>query len=172
MTLLKKLLVLGVLFGVTIAVVADEAKPAAKAEDKKEEKKEEKAKFDATKLVGKWTLTEGSKDGTASDLKAIKDPVVITKDKITMITPDATFEFKYTLDEKTDPVGIDLEITSDTFKGSKAPGIIKIDGDKLMLAYSVDMDKPARPKEFGGKKDTKTHSYTMTKAKEEEKKDK
>jgi uncharacterized protein (TIGR03067 family) len=173
MTLLKKLLVLGVLFGVGFAVLqADEPKAATKVEDKKAEK----VAFDAKKLIGKWTLTEGSKNGTVSDIKTIKEPVTITKDKITMVTPDATFEFKYTLDEKADPVTIELEITSETFKGFKAPGIIKFDGDKLMLAYGVDSENPektARPKEFGGKKDSNSHSYTMEKVKEkEEKKDK
>ncbi len=163
MTLLKKLLVLGVLFG-TISFVVAEDKPA--------EKKVEKVKFDAKKLVGKWTVSEGSKNGTAVDPKNIKEPITFTKDKITMVTPDATFEFKYTLDEKADPVTIDLEITSEVFKGSKAPGIIKFDGDKLMLAYGVNMtdpEKTARPKEFGGKKDSDSFSYTFTKAKEEKK---
>ena len=161
MTLLKKLLVLGVLFGTSFAVQADEPKTNARVEDKKVEK----LKFDATKMVGKWTISEGSKNGTAVDPKNIKEPIVITKDKITMVTPDATFEFKYTLDEKADPVTIELEITSETFKGSKAPGIIKFDGDKLMLAYGVnmeEMDKTARPKEFGGKKDSNSYSYTFT----------
>jgi uncharacterized protein (TIGR03067 family) len=163
MTLLKKFVVCGALIGSVSFVVA---------EDKPAEKKEEKVKFDASKMVGKWTVSEGSKNGTAVEPKSIKEPIVITKDKITMVTPDATFEFKYKLDEKADPVTIDLEITSDVFKGSKAPGIIKFDGDKLMLAYGVnmeDMDKTARPKEFGGKKDSNSYSYVFTKAKEEKK---
>ena len=166
MTLLKKFVVLGALIGSVSFVLA---------EDKPAEKKVEKVKFDATKLVGKWTLTEGSKNGVAVEAKNVKEPVVITKDKITMVTPDATFDFKYTIDEKTDPVSIDFEITSETFKGSKAPGIIKFDGDKLMIAYGVnmeDMDKTARPKEFGGKKDSMSYSYTFTKAKDEKKEDK
>jgi uncharacterized protein (TIGR03067 family) len=163
MTLLKKFVVLGALIGSVSFVFA---------EDKPVEKKAEKVKFDATKLVGKWTLTEGSKNGTAVEPKNIKEPIVFTKDKITMVTPDATFEFKYTLDEKADPVTIELEITSEVFKGSKAPGIIKFDGDKLMLAYGVnmaDMEKTKRPTEFGGKKDSDSYSYVFTKAKEEKK---
>jgi len=174
----RLLFVLALALAVPMALVADEIKkidikkPDASKDDKKDDKKEEK--FDAKKLEGKWTFVEGSKNGDKFDATNIKEPVVITKDKITMATPDATFEFKYTLDEKTSPVGIDLEITSETFKGTKTAGIIKFDGDKLVLAYGVDLEDPtktpARPKDFAGKKDSKSFSFTMKK--EEKKEDK
>ena len=51
------------------------------AEDKKEA-----PKFDASKLEGKWMVTAMTKMGEKVDTKDMKDPVVITKDKITTKT--------------------------------------------------------------------------------------
>jgi uncharacterized protein (TIGR03067 family) len=131
------------------------------AEDKKEA-----PKFDAGKLEGKWTITAMTKMGEKVE-KFPKDPVVVTKDKITTQTEAGEFVFKYTLDAKADPMGVDMEIVSDTFKGTKAAGIIKLDGDTLMLAYDFDPEAktPPRPKAFESKKDSKTFSYVMKRVK-------
>jgi len=142
---------------------------ATAADDKKEP-----AKFDASKLEGKWTVTAMTKYGEKAETKDLK-PVVITKDSITTETDLGKFVFKYSLDTKSDPVGVDLEITSDQFKGMKAQGVVKMDGDKLLLAYDVaepDAKTLTRPKGFESKKDTKTLSYVLTKAKEEKKEEK
>ena len=79
--------------------------------------------------------------------------------------------FKYTADAKADPVAVDMEIVSETFKGTKANGIIKLDGDTLMLAYDFDPEakSPPRPKAFESKKDSKTFNYTLKRVKEEKK---
>mgnify|MGYP001806778394 CR=1 FL=1 len=134
------------------------------AEDKKEA-----PKFDASKLEGKWTITAMTKMGEKVDTKDMKDPVVITKDKITTKTGAGEFVFKYTVDAKADPAGVDMEIVSETFKGTKANGILKLDGDTLMLAYDFDPEakSPPRPKAFESKKDSKTFSYTMKRVKED-----
>lgn len=135
------------------------------AEDKKEA-----PKFDASKLEGKWTITAMTKMGEKVE-KFPTDPVVVTKDKITTQTGAGEFVFKYTLDAKADPMGVDMEIVSDTFKGTKASGIMKLDGDTLMLAYDFDPEAktPPRPKAFESKKDSKTFSYVMKRVKEEKK---
>lgn len=135
--------------------------------------KKEPAKFDASKLEGKWTVTEMTKYGEKAETKELK-PVTITKDSIETETGIGKFVFKYTIDAKADPMTIDLEITSEQFKGMKALGVIKLDGDKLMLTYDADPEAktPSRSKGFESKKDSKTLSYVMTKAKEEKKEEK
>ncbi len=147
------------------ALAADEPK---KIEPKAAEK--EAPKFDAKMLEGKWTVTEYTKNGEKGDAATLKDPVVITKDKISLKAGGAEFDFKYTLDAKADPMTIELEITSETFKGSKAPGLIKLDGDKLMIAYHGEGKE--RPKDFKSAKDSGFNSFTMTKAKEDKKEEK
>lgn len=120
-------------------------------------------KFDAGKMEGKWSITAGTKNGEKADADKYKDAVEITKDKITLKTPDGTFVFKYTVDDKTSPATINLEILEpDAFKGSKAAGIVKMDGDSLVLCYpAMGGDKP---KDFDAKKDSGNYAFTMKKA--------
>lgn len=135
------------------------------------EDKKEAPKFDASKLEGTWKVVEMTKYSEKAEAKDLK-PVVITKDSITTKTDLGEFVFKYTVDAKSDPAAIDLEITSDQFKGMKAQGVIKMEGDKLMLAYDVaepDAKTLTRPKSVESKKDSKTLSYVLTKAKDEKK---
>ncbi len=143
------------------------------AEDKKPEEKKEPAKFDAEKLVGNWTITEMTKRGDKVDLKEKKEVVVFAKDTIKVKGEMGDFEFKYTMDAKADPVVIDMEITApEGFKGAKAKGILKMDGEKLWLTYDADPESKAAPKAFESKKDTQVFSYALTKAKAEKKEDK
>lgn len=145
---------------------AQEKKPADPPKDK------EPAKFDVSKLEGKWAVTEYTKSGEKVDTKDMKEPVVISKDTIKNKTAIGEFVFKYTLDAKADPVAIDMEIASDTFKGMKTKGVIKVDGDKLMLAYDGNMDEKAekvRPKGFESKKDSNVLSFVLTRVKDDKK---
>ena len=117
------------------------------------------AKFDATKLVGVWTLTAGVKDGEKLE-KAAGD-VTITKDKIALTNDGQTFEFSYKVDATTTPASIDLEILApDAFKGAKAKGIAAIDGKTFKLAYHPMGSE--RPKTFDGKKGSGEYTFTLT----------
>ncbi len=154
----------------TLAIVFAAA-AAVSAEDKKPGEDKKPAEFDAKALVGKWTLTSGMHAGEKKEVDKQKDPADISADKITLKTPDATFEFKYTLDTKASPVAIDMEITEpEGFKGAKSKGIVAMDGDTLKLAYNPKPDGD-RPKDFKSDKDNGYHVYTMKKAKKDEKKD-
>jgi uncharacterized protein (TIGR03067 family) len=148
------------ILGLTVAVLFA---GLATADDKKD------AKFDAGKMEGKWSITAGSKNGDKADTDKYKDAIEITKEKITLKTPDGTFVFKYTVDDKTSPATINLEIVEpEGFKGTKAAGIVKMDGDSLVLCYpAMGGDKP---KDFDAKKDSGNYSFTMKKAAKEEKK--
>ena len=156
--------------GLVAAVMAVAVAGGVWAEDKKEPAKAEPAKFDASKLEGKWMVSEFVKYGEKQDTKDMKDPVVFTKDSIKVKSSVGEFEFKYTVDAKADPMAIDMEITApEGLKGGKAKGIIKLDGDKLMLTYDSDPESKARPAKFESKKESKVLSLVMTRAKEAKK---
>ena len=153
------------ILGLTAAVLFAGAAFAA-------DEKKEAPKFDATKMVGTWDVTAGMKDGKKSEADNLKGVTFdITKDTMKLKTPMGAFEFKYTLDEKTSPVTINLELVEPEAFKSKATGIVKIDGETLMLCYPpMGGDKP---KDFDAKEKSGHYSFTMKKAaKKEEKKDK
>ena len=139
----------------------------AVADDKKEA-----PKFDATKMVGKWAITGGMKDGTKVDADKYKDTdatyVEATKDKLTLKTPEGTFEFAYKINDKASPVEVDLEITApDMFKGAKATGIVKMDGDTMTLCYPAMGGE--KPKDFEAKEKSGHYCFTMKKAAKKDK---
>jgi uncharacterized protein (TIGR03067 family) len=131
------------------------------AEDKKEA-----PKFDATKMIGKWGITGGSKDGAKVDVEKYKDTeasyLEVTKDKLTLKSPDGAFEFNYKINDKASPVEIDLEITSEIAKGAKATGIVKLDGDTLSICYPAMGGE--KPKDFEAKEKSGHYSFTMKRA--------
>ncbi len=123
--------------GLALALVG-----SGRAEDKK-------AALDPAKLEGSWTFVSGMKNGAKASDDGLKGTVKIVKDKLMMGEGDMKFEFKFTLDTKADPVGIDMEMTASPFgAGMKAKGIISLEGDKLTLCYTQE----DRPKKFDGEK--------------------
>jgi len=106
--------------------------------------------FDAKKLEGKWTFVSGVKNGTDASEEMKKAGFEVSKDTMTMTTEMGAFKFKYSIDSKASPVAIDLEITEGPVgQGSKAKGIISLDGDEFKLCYMPMGDD--RPKKFDGK---------------------
>src|SRR3954471_18701793 len=94
-------------------------------------------------IEGKYALVSGKKAGAAIDEKAKKADYTITKDTITISSPEGKFVIKYTLDAAATPNKIDLEITEgpEGAKGSKAEGIVELKGDDLKLAYNHEKGK-------------------------------
>lgn len=117
----------------------------ATAEDKK-------ATLDPAKLTGNWKITSGKKGGNELTDMAKQGTFVFSKDDISIKNGDNTlFVISYKLDTKTTPVNIDLEITKgpdDGAKGSKAKGIIELNGDEIKLCYPPFGGE--RPKKFEG----------------------
>ena len=144
---------------VAIAMVAP-----AFAEEKKP------VEFDATKLVGDWTISAGKKMGKDLADDAKKGMYSFTKDTISLKEGDKVlFVFSYTIDAKTSPMSIDLEIKEapmEGLKGSKAKGILELKGDVLKLTY--DGMGGDRPKKFD---DNDAFSFTLKRAKKAEKKE-
>jgi uncharacterized protein (TIGR03067 family) len=117
-------------------------------------------KFDASKLVGNWEYKSGEKNGQKPSEDSLKAKIKITKDTITVGEGDMLFEFKYTLDTKTDPVAIDMTMTKSPFNMEmKAKGIIGFDGDDIKLCYAPEGERPAK---FDG---AKAHYFVLKKAK-------
>lgn len=154
-------LTLALLMAVPALVIADDKKPEKPAATP--EKGEKGAKFDAAKLVGDWKVSEGTKAGEKSGPDLGKDVVTITKDKMSLKAGGMDFEFSYKVDDTKDPVAIDLEITlPEGLKGSKAPGIVKVDGDKFTLCYSPMSG--TRPTKFESTKENGFFLFVHTKA--------
>lgn len=125
---------------------------------------DEKPALDAGKLAGNWAVTGGAKAGEKVDATKYKNPAVFAKDTIGFKTEEGEFEFKFTVDAKASPAAVDLEIVKpDGFKGAKAKGILKLDGDKLTLCYNPEPDGK-RPEKFESTKDNKFFLFEMKKA--------
>ena len=145
-----------------VGLIAAVAAPVARADDKP-------AKFDAEKVAGTYTLTAGVKDGKKHDAKDLKDlTLVVAKDTIELKSPDGTFKFGYKIDATKTPAAIDLEILDGPVgKGSKAKGIVALDGDTLKIAYHpMDGD---RPKDFECKEGSGCFGFTAKKAAKKDK---
>jgi uncharacterized protein (TIGR03067 family) len=123
----------------------------------------EEKKFDAAKLVGKWTIASGEKNGekvAEDNLKKIK--IEIDKEKLTL-NGDMEFVFSYKLDTSKKPVGISMTITKGMGEGTTTEGIIEVDGDTIKLCYAMPNEKA--PKEFTGKANSGFHNFVLKRAK-------
>jgi uncharacterized protein (TIGR03067 family) len=125
---------------------------------------DDKDKFDAGKMVGTWTYVSGEKNGTKVDPETLKGGTVkITKETITLESPQGKFVIKYTLDTKNSPVSLAMEMTESPFgAGAMAKGIIDVKGDELKLCYSTEGDAP---KKFETKEGSNSHLFVLKKSK-------
>jgi uncharacterized protein (TIGR03067 family) len=128
---------------------------------------EKKAKFDATKLVGTWKYTAGTKSGEKVAQESLAGEVVFTKDTITLPAgPDMKFVMGYKIVGEGSPAKIDMEIKDGPVKEGKAQGIISIEGEVLNLCYKPDMgDGAKRPEKFESNKDNGNFLFELKKAK-------
>ena len=126
----------------------------------------EDAKFDASKMEGKWTYVSGKKAGADSAKEALMGTVEITKDKITIPGPDGkSFSIGYKLDVKPSPVKVDLEILDGDFKGGMAEGIIELKDDELKICYGLTSMGGKRPEKFESTKDNGAHYFVLKRKK-------
>jgi uncharacterized protein (TIGR03067 family) len=121
------------------------------------------AKLDPAKLVGKWQYVSGVKNGEKIAEDNLKEPVIITKDKITLKGKEL-FVFKYEIDAAKKPAAIELEMLESPFgAGAKAAGIIELKGDELRLCYAAMGG--AAPKTFESKEGSQAHLFVLKRAK-------
>ena len=125
---------------------------------------DDKDKFDAGKIVGTWTYVSGEKNGAKVDADSLKGGTVkITKETITLESPQGKFVIKYTLDTKTSPVSLAMEMTESPFgAGAMSKGIIEVKGDELKLCYATEGDAP---KKFETKEGSNSNLFVLKKSK-------
>ena len=125
---------------------------------------DEKNTFDPAKIVCTWTYVSGERNGgkvSADNLKG--GSVKITKETITLNGPNGKFVMKYSLDNKTSPVSLSLEMTESPFgAGAMAKGIIEVKGDELKLCYATEGDAP---KKFETKEGSNSNLFVLKKSK-------
>jgi uncharacterized protein (TIGR03067 family) len=124
---------------------------------------EDKEKLDPAKLVGTWTYVSGEKEGKKIPADNLKQGTVeITKENITLKAPDGKFVIKYQLDSAKSPAQINMEITEGPQGvGSKAEGIVALDGEQLKLCYPAMGG--AVPKDFATKEGSGLHLFVLKK---------
>jgi len=125
---------------------------------------DDKDKFDAGKMVGTWTYVSGEKNGAKVAPEPLKGGTVkITKETITLESPQGKFVIKYTLDTKNSPVSLAMEMTESPFgAGAMAKGIIDVKSDELKLCYATEGDAP---KKFETKEGSNSHLFVLKKSK-------
>lgn len=122
------------------------------ADDKTDEKKA------AASLEGGYTLVSGEKDGKAIPEEQIKGAIVrFTGDKIVGTDKDKKefFASTFTLDTSKTPWVITMKSSSP--KEATAMGIVKKEGDTVMIAYALPGGEA--PKEFKTKE--KQHLFVL-----------
>jgi uncharacterized protein (TIGR03067 family) len=125
----------------------------------------DKDKFDAEKLVGKWTFVSGVKNGDKMTEEQLKKLTCeLTKDSFILQNEAGKFTMKYELDTKKTPIGIKVEITEGPVGvGSKAEGVIELKGDDFKLCYAP-MGGEA-PKTFEAKEGSMLHLFALKRSK-------
>ncbi len=125
---------------------------------------DDKDKFDAAKLIGTWTYVSGEKNGVKVDKDNLKSgSVKITKETITLDSPNGKFVMKYTLDTKSTPVSLSMEMTESPFgPGAMAKGIIELKGEDLKFCYATEGDGP---KKFETKEGSNSHLFMLKRSK-------
>jgi uncharacterized protein (TIGR03067 family) len=126
---------------------------------------QDKAKLDASKMVGTWTYASGEKDGQKVPAENFKDASVeITKENLTLKSPDGKFVIKYKVDATKSPAQVAMEITEGPQgQGSKAVGIIALDKDEIKICYPAMGG--ATPKDFSTKEGSGLHLFVLKRKK-------
>jgi uncharacterized protein (TIGR03067 family) len=122
---------------------------------------EEAGQLDPAKLVGTWVYVSGEKDGkTVPAEQLAKGSVEITKETITLKSPESEFVIKYKLDTAKQPCRIAMEITKGPQgEGSKSDGIIALKDGELKICYPA-MGGDA-PKDFATKEGSGLHLFVL-----------
>lgn len=130
-----------------------------------EEKDKEPARLDPAKLVGTWTYVSGVVNGKKVEADHLEKGIVeITKDTITLKSPEGSFVIAYSVDAKKSPARIAMKITKGPQgEGAKADGIVELKGDELKMCYP-SMGGEA-PKEFKSAEGSKLHLFTLKRKK-------
>jgi uncharacterized protein (TIGR03067 family) len=96
-------------------------------------------KLDPAKLVGDWDTVSGKSAGQPIPPDRLPKKVTITKDTITLPSPEGKFVFGYKVDPSTSPAKLEMTIKESPFgeDNTITRGLIQLDGEELKLGYVV-----------------------------------
>ena len=107
------------------------------------EEKMEKKK--APSIAGKWKMVSGTRSGAAVGKERLTMATITDKDITMPAGPDMKFVMSYKLDTTKSPFEIDMEIESGPVPEGSAKGIVKMDGNKMMICYNPsDGERPTK----------------------------
>ncbi len=108
--------------------------------------------MDAGAIIGTWKYVSGKRAGTESPADNLLGDVVVSKKTFTLPAGDGEkFVMAYQLDLAQSPATIDFEIESGPVPEGTALGIIKMDGEQMVLCY--DPAGANRPRDFDSTED-------------------
>ncbi len=95
-------------------------------------------------IAGNWTITSGVRAGEELPDERIAAGIKISKDSIEIAAGEEAFVMSYKINEKASPAAVDMKVLSGPApEGAPAFGILKRDGDTLVLCYNAtDEDRP------------------------------
>ena len=110
----------------------------------------EEKKMKARSIAGSWII----KSGTRSGAKVPEDrltTISITDKEVTIPAGPSTFVMSYKLDTSQLPFRIDMKIESGPVPDGMAKGIVKLNGEKMLLCYNgMGGDRPTEFKTVAG----------------------
>lgn len=117
---------------------------------------------DAKMLVGKWTYSQAVKNGEKRSADDLEGQFVEITAKAWTLAGEGKFVMDYELDTKSTPNQIKFTITESPFgTGMSTGGIIKMEGEELVVCYSARGGKA--PKEFVSKEESGVHLFRLKK---------
>lgn len=119
------------------------------------------AKFDPSKILGQWNVTEGMRAGeTVPADRLAEAKITFEKNMITIPAGEESFIMSYEINADAMPIEIDMEIDSGPApEGSAALGILKFEDGNFVLCYNAEGGD--RPKKFESTSENGNFLFTM-----------
>ena len=103
----------------------------------------EEKKMKAPSIAGSWMIKSGTRSGAEVPQERLTT-ISITDKEVTIPAGPSTFVMSYKLDTSQSPFQIDMKIESGPVPEGMAKGIVKMEGEKMMLCYNgMGGDRPA-----------------------------
>lgn len=117
--------------------------------------------FDSALLCGQWKFLTGERAGAPASDENLAGSVTISDKEFTLSGNGETFVIAYTVNSKTDPIQVDMHITSGPAPEATALGILKLADNRLTLCY--DPMGSGRPDKFESTVSNGWHLFELQK---------